>query len=226
MTTTDPFASINENVTRADAQPPIEDKWTPILPVPEAAPELTREILKRFAPVGFSLTTGWHYRDAEGRLLGCVARFDKPANGSPGEKQVKPFTFCQGPNGRMEWRSKAFAEPRPLYGLHRLAALPTAPVLVVEGEKAASAGGRRFRDHVAITSSGGSNAARKTDWSPVARRRVVIWPDADEPGTRYADVVAEMARQAGAASVRVVKLPAGLPAGWDLADELCFGVQF
>jgi hypothetical protein len=220
MMTTDPFAPIDENFKRSAAQPPIEDKWTPILPVPETAPELTRDMLKRFAPPDFSVTTGWRYRDAKGRLLGCVARFDKPANGSPAEKQVKPFTFCQGPNGRMEWRSKAFLVPRPLFGLDRLAERPDAPVLVVEGEKAANAGGRRFKDYVVITSSGGSMAARKTDWSPIADRRVFIWPDADEPGKRYAENVAEIARQVGAASVHVVKLPSGLPAGWDLADEL------
>ena len=82
---------------------------------------------------------------------------------------MKPFTFCRGPNGRAEWRCKGFAEPRPLYGLDRLAARPDAPVLVVEGEKAADAAGKRFKDHVVITSPGGSKAARKADWSPCRR---------------------------------------------------------
>lgn len=223
MDMNDPFAPIDMDAAR-EAHPHTEETWLPILPVPADAPQLTNGILSRFTPEGFSLTGGWRYHDAEGRLLGCTARFDKPANGSPAEKQVKPFTFCQGPNGRTEWRCKGFAEPRPLYGLDRLASRPGAPVLVVEGEKAADAGARRFEDHVAITSPGGSKAARKTDWSPVAGRRVVIWPDADDPGTRYADDVVDMVRRAGAASVHVVKLPAGLPEGWDLADDLPAGI--
>lgn len=223
MDMNDPFAPIDMDAAR-EAHPHTEETWLPILPVPADAPQLTNGILSRFTPEGFSLTGGWRYHDAEGRLLGCTARFDKPANGSPAEKQVKPFTFCQGPNARTEWRCKGFAEPRPLYGLDRLASRPGAPVLVVEGEKAADAGARRFEDHVVITSPGGSKAARKTDWSPVAGRRVVIWPDADDPGTRYADDVADMARRAGAASVHVVKLPASLPEGWDLADDLPAGI--
>lgn len=223
MDMNDPFAPIDTDAAR-EAHPHTEETWLPILPVPADAPQLTNGILSRFTPEGFSLTGGWRYHDAEGRLLGCTARFDKPANGSPAEKQVKPFTFCQGPNGRTEWRCKGFAEPRPLYGLDRLASRPGAPVLVVEGEKAADAGARRFEDHVVITSPGGSKAARKTDWSPIAGRRIVIWPDADDPGTRYADDVADMARRAGAASVHVVKLPAGLPEGWDLADDLPAGI--
>ena len=82
-----------------------------------------------------------------------------------------------------------------------------------------------FEDHVVITSPGGSKAARKADWSSVASRRVVIWPDADDPGVRYADDVADMVRRAGAASVHVVKLPTGLPRGWDLADDLPAGLS-
>jgi hypothetical protein len=40
------------------------------------------------------------------------------------------------------------------------------------------------------------------------------------PGARYAADVARLARAAGAADVRVVELPDGLPNGWDLADPL------
>ena len=222
MDVNNPFAPIDVDAARAETQP--HETWFPVLPVPADAPQLTNGMISRFAPVGFTFTTGWRYRNAKVRLLGCIIRYDRPANGSPGEKQVKPFTFCEGPNGKREWRSKGFAEPRPLYGLDRLAARPDAPVLVVEGEKAADATGKRFEDHVVITSPGGSKAARKADWSPVAGRPVIIWPDADDPGTRYADDVADMARPAGAASVHVVKLPSGLPEGWDLADDLPAGI--
>lgn len=225
MDMNDPFTPIDMDAARAEAPSYAEETWRPILPVPADAPQLTNGMLRRFTPGGFSLTCGWRYHDAEGRLLGCTARFDKPANGSPAMKQVKPFTFCQGPNGQTEWRCKGFAEPRPLYGLDRLAARATAPVLVVEGEKAADFGARRFEDHVVITSPGGSKAARKTDWSPLAGRRVVIWPDADDPGMRYADDVTDMVRRSGAASVHLVELPAGLPEGWDLADDLPAGLS-
>ena len=85
--------------------------------------------------------------------------------------------------------------------------------------------GQAFSDHVAITSSGGSNAAGKADWSPLSGRHVVIWPDNDEPGRRYAADVARLAREAGAAAVRVVEVPGAWPCGWDFADIAPDGVS-
>ena len=80
----------------------------------------------------------------------------------------------------------------------------------------------------------GAQAARKTDFGPLAGRRVLIWPDADPPGAAYAAKVAELARAAGAASVEVLDLatlardpktgePRELPKGWDAADALADG---
>ena len=83
------------------------DEWRPITPVPADAPPLTTAIINRNAPAGFTFTAGWRYNDTAVNLLGCVVRYDKPANGSPAEKQVKPFTFCEGPNGVHEWRNKS-----------------------------------------------------------------------------------------------------------------------
>jgi hypothetical protein len=49
---------------------------------------------------------------------------------------------------------------------------------------------RVFPNCVCITSPGGSQAATKADWSPLVGRRVLVWPDADEPGAKYAATVA------------------------------------
>jgi hypothetical protein len=181
INTTDTFAPLDDEEI-GQAQQHQADLWKPILPVPSDAVPLTMTILNRFALKEYAFTTSWRYHDAEGRLLGFVARYDRPPNGQLAAKQVKPFVFCEGPHGVREWRSKGFPEPRPLYGLDRLASMPDAPVLVVEGEKTADAAGKRFPDHVAITSPSGSKAARKADWTPLAGRHVVIWPDADDPG--------------------------------------------
>jgi hypothetical protein len=64
-------------------------------------------------------------------------------------------------------------DPRPLY---RLPEIPSAPrVIVTEGEKAADAA--RCLGFVATTSAGGSGAATKTDWRPLAGKEVWILPD-------------------------------------------------
>jgi hypothetical protein len=110
--------------------------------------------------------------------------------------------------------------PRPLYRLSELLANPTAPVIVCEGEKKADAVPRLFPGYIGTISMGGANAAGKSDWSPLTGRHVIIWPDNDEPGRRYAEDVAGLATAAGAASVAIVGVPADWPEGWDLADPL------
>jgi YD repeat-containing protein len=62
-------------------------------------------------------------------------------------------------------------------------------VVVCEGEKSADAAAKIFPESVCVTSPGGSEASAKADWRPLAGRRVVVWPDADEPGTKYANKV-------------------------------------
>ena len=49
-----------------------------------------------------------------------------------------------------------------------------------------------FPDSVCLTSCGGAGAAAKSDWRPLAGRRVIIWPDADTDGLRYAVEVAHI----------------------------------
>jgi hypothetical protein len=135
------------------------DAWSPIMPAPRPLPATIRH-QRLGAP-----SATWHYRDADGRLLFLVARFDPPGE----RKQILPYT-C-GPDG---WRWHAPPAPRPLYGLPDLAARPHDPVLVVEGEKAADAARDLFPSHVVVTWPGGALAVGKADWSPLRGRRVII----------------------------------------------------
>ena len=143
-------------------------------------------------------------------------------NGSLG-KVVLPLTFCEAGDGNRAWRWQAPPVPRSLYNLDGLARRPDAPVLIVEGEKAADAGAAVLPDYVVTTSPGGSHAADKADWSTLAGRKVIIWPDADDPGQVYAEAVYRLAITAGAASVAIVTLPDDVTTGWDLADAVAEG---
>ena len=111
--------------------------------------------------------------------------------------------------------------PFPLFNVRELLERSDAPVLVVEGEKTADAAAKLFPDYVVTTSLGGSGQATSTDWAPIAGREVVIWPDADAPGTKYAAEVEACVE----AEVRTVELPLGLPRGSDLADPVPDGVD-
>jgi hypothetical protein len=116
-------------------------------------------------------------------------RFDTPGNG----KQYRPLTLWRDTSGELKWRWKAAPSPRPLYGLDRLAERPDAVVVVCEGEKSAKAAARIFPNSVCIRSPGGAKAADTADWTPLAGRYyVMIWPDADEPGAKYAETVASV----------------------------------
>jgi putative DNA primase/helicase len=91
---------------------------------------------------------------------------------------------------------------------------------IVEGEKKVDPAAALFPTHVVTTSQGGAQSAGKSDWSPVAGRDLVIWPDHDEAGQKYVRDVAGLAYAAGALSVRVVRVPDHFPQKWDLADAL------
>jgi len=113
-------------------------EWRPIIPVPEdASPQSPGHRLG-------SPSLKFPYRDAEGRLLFLVCRFERD-NG----KEYLPLTYCTDESGRCEWRWQGPPKPSPLFGLDRLAKRPDAPVLLVEGEKKCAPAERWFPECVA-----------------------------------------------------------------------------
>lgn len=155
----------------------------------------------------------WVYTDPAGTPVGYTLRWDTPTG-----KQIRPVSRY-GPN---DWRIAAAPSPRPLYRLPDiLKSPPNEPVWVFEGEKTADAGWACGL--VSTCSAGGANAAAQTEWTPLRGRRVVVCPDNDDAGDRYASDVVRLCTEAGAADVCVLRLadhaPA-LPSGGDLADIL------
>ena len=189
------------------------DGWDVVSPVPDDAP-------KQVPPHQLGKPTGkWAYRNEEGKLLFVVCRFDI----ADGEKEFFPLTCWHDALGNYKWRWKGLPAPRTLYGIDCLAERPDAPVVVCEGEKAADAAAVLLPDFVILTSSNGSNAAGYTDWSPLTVRHVTIWPDADEPGDKYAADVARLCKEIGAKEVRLISPPDGVKPGWDAADAQAEG---
>lgn len=148
-------------------------------------------------------TSVWAYLPIDdGAPLGYVARYETP----DGRKRVIPFFRHRARGG---WAVGAPAEPRPLFGLDTLAR--EGPILVTEGEKDASA--LQALALAAVTSQGGSQAAKKSDWTPLLAaseqgRPILIWPDQDAPGRHYAAVVAQ---RIGPACRCLLRAPAGTP---------------
>jgi len=98
----------------------------------------------------------------------------------------KSFRQCR-PEGD-KFVMKAPEKPWPIY--NRARTRKAKRVVVVEGEKCVHA--LHSIGIVATTSPGGAKNAKNADWSLLAGKTVVIWPDNDGPGLEYAASVKAM----------------------------------
>ena len=187
--------------------------WRPVVPVPAGAPPAPVAHIKRGRPVAT-----WAYRGRAGELLGYVYRFTT----SDGGKEILPVVWGRhAVTGEEGWRWMQWSQPRPLYGLDRLR--DGLPVLMVEGEKCADAAHEMLGDHFCVlTWPGGGKAVGKADFTPLAGREVVIWPDCDMPGAAAAEAVAARLAELNTAA-RIVAIQGEKPAGWDVADAIAEG---
>lgn len=181
---------------------PVASKWTALPSAPANAPSPQLRHYKHGNP-----SAHWKYTTADGCIAGVVARYELPG----GKKETLPLTWCRDQHGNNEWRFKAMTDPRPLYGLP----FTDDTIILVEGEKCAEA--VRAAGFAATTWPGGCAAIHKADFSPLAGKRVVIWPDNDQPGFRALHSLIALLRPI-AAEVKVASVPHGMPDGWDAAD--------
>lgn len=149
------------------------------------------------------ITHSWNYYDENGQVIVKVYRSDPP-----GKKKVyKPFDVKQS----------KFAAPeiRPLYNIPEI--LKSDKVVLVEGEKCAEV--LIEKGITATTIMSGANAdVKKTDWSQLKGKHIIIWPDNDEAGAKYAKNVGNKLLEIGVASLAVLEIPQGKPEKWDAAD--------
>jgi len=150
-------------------------------------------------------TAKWDYRDVNGKLIAVVYRYDPPG-------QRKEFRSWDA-----KLRKLSPPDPRPLYNQPGIAQAET--VVLVEGEKCAEA--LIGLGVTATTAMHGANApVEKTDWSPLAGKDVLLWPDRDKPGWDYATAAGYAALRASARSVALLIPPDGAADGWDAADAI------
>ncbi len=166
--------------------------------------EAIAELQRRLGPCAHS----WVYHDDCEDPVGYILRWDTDHG-----KEIRPVSR-QGDR----WVLGGMATPRPLYRLVELLKRREERVYVTEGEKAADAA--ISLGLLATTSPHGSASAGKADWRPLAGRDVVVLPDHDDAGTRYAlEVTDRLLELTPPATVRIVALPE-LPPKGDLYDWL------
>lgn len=200
-------------------------QWKPLAPVNASRPEPRPERITSRPPPDVEApdmsiaslgppSRIWPYRDADGFVLGYVARYDT-ADG----KEIRCWTWGARGDRPARWECGHWSKPRPLYGLDRIAERSSAWVLVVEGEKTADAAQKLLPDFVVTTFPGGAKAWHKAGWEPLRSRNVLLWPDNDEPGLECMEKLAALLydRKGLACTVRMID-PNRMPDGWDIAD--------
>ena len=174
--------------------------------------------------------TNWSFKEAAQRIeqhLGITPQ--RPEAPTKGAEHVwrysDTFMVCRFPGKKIRplwwsgscWEWKAPPAPRPLLNLDQLRSR-TGTVLIVEGEKTADAAAKLYPKAVVTTWPSGCKAIGKADWSPLAGRRIILWPDADEPGRQAMDMLSRRLLALGVDGIQIASPPADAPEGWDLAD--------
>lgn len=235
-----------------------EQRWRAVVPVPEFAPQpdfvFGYKDEKRGTWVKLTAVRTWAYR-RDGRLYGYVARFERVSSEGEIVKDTVARTWCQNledGSGAMKWHWKQWEAPRPLYLPQETLHTDGRLVVVVEGEKCAAAGAELLPEFDWVSWPGGCKAWAHSDWSWLAGRSVVLWPDCDAERERLTKAEREAgveksgkpilpaARQPGMAAMvnigtllmadhgceaRLCAIPApgAVAAGWDVADAIAQG---
>lgn len=182
-----------------------------IAPTSQTPLQAAQRMAARVMRNGFRFEALHEFTARDGQPLHWRIRLKHPGTG---DKWIRPM---QRSGDGFKQGEPQYPDGKPLYRLHELAARPGALVIVTEGEhKADQLAGLGLL----VTTSGAADSAGKADWQELAGREVLIWPDHDEAGRRYADAVAAALMPLGC-ELRVMDGAAlGLAAKGDAADWL------
>ena len=156
----------------------------------------------------------YKYADAAGRPIGVIMRWNLP----DGSKTISQCSWMRHKKtDRCTWKWQAFNAPRPLYRGELLNKMPSADVVIVEGEKAADALAAKLPDHVVLSWAGGCKAINQSDWAVLEGRKVSIWADNDKPGRESAKQLQNITQG------NLIDAPSDKAEGWDAADAVAEG---
>ena len=178
----------------------------------------------------------YKYTDKLGTTAFYIVRWDFTKDDKE-QKAPLPYVFD---TEKGKWMSRGYKAPSPLYNLVELTSRPDVPVMVVEGEKTAEAAKGLFPAYVVTTSSGGCQGTKKTDWSVLQGRDVIISYDNDEAGVNYRESIIKIFKKGGYLKSLKLLMPQTLgsyviensswverqedvPKGYDLADSFADG---
>lgn len=170
----------------------------------------------------------YDYINADGEVIVTLRRYNvKDITGQPmmdtsgkPKKEFRPFVPGV-PYSK-------FPDIRPLYNIPNI--LASERVIWVEGEKCAEA--LNEKGYTATCTLAGASLTKKTaaqyDFSPLQGKELIIWPDNDAQGKKLADLIQDLALNAGAKSVTMLTPPPGKPEKWDAYDAIqeAFDIEY
>lgn len=153
------------------------------------------------------------YRTAEGSVNYYEARFIVA-----GKKEPRCWSWGRRGAAPEKWECAFPIGIRTMYGLDQVVAAPESQIILCEGPRKAEAAKTFFAALPCIGYAGGCQSWKKTDWSPVAGRRIIMWPDADDKGRQS---FAALAQHLVTIGCQVWILDTSDKAeGWDAADAI------
>lgn len=200
--------------------PQVQAPKNPVQPsAPQPQPQSSEELpkpAKRSFDINSPHDGEYLYLSEAGEILFQVRRYiDRDEAGE----------VLRGDDGKAKKQFRQFPylgdRIRPLYNLPDI--LDSDRIVFVEGEKCADALTKLgFTATCTIGGEGMLSAKSKDkyDFSPLKDKELIIWPDNDDAGKKYAKMIQELAQNAGAKSVTMLNIPLGKPKKWDAADAV------
>lgn len=172
-----------------------------------------KKLVQNYLNQGYKFVALHPYKSSNGDYLYWKIRLKKG-----NEKKI--FPMHKDDNGRYVLKEPTFVDgKKPIYRLNELKEdnYHGLTVYIVEGEACAD---KLNEMGIFATTSGSWSSAENTDWSPLCLFEVIIWPDLDESGIKYALKVTEKLLELNPSiSIRWVNIDAlKLPSGGDCVD--------
>ena len=160
---------------------------------------------------GYTATGLHEYKCHESGLKFWKVRMEHPVS-EANPKWIRSYSFI---NGKWDFKEPSFPNGKPLYV--KEPDKSSKVFYVVEGETKVDA---LAEFGLNAATSGSSTSAGKANWGKLQKDEVVIWPDHDDPGQKYAKTVTDKLQSLGVhvQCIDVEKL--NLPVGGDIIDWL------
>src|SRR4030065_1937419 len=206
--------------TISDAPNPIKLPRTMLMPPEGSMPRMDYLATREGIPFGEPAQV-WVFHDADGVPIMYEARWNL-TNKETREvkKEGRCFTYGKKGSAPAKWSCAHYEGVRPIYALDEIAATPGKQIVICEGARKAEAAWTLLP--ITCTGwTGGAQSWSKSDWSPLAGRKVILWPDADKPGREAMDGLAQHLLTLDC-TVHILDT-SDMPNSWDAADAVAEG---